>query len=249
MFGLGTQRVEEELARKFPDARLERMDTDTMRRSSDYLAALQRFGAGETQVLLGTQMIAKGLDFPHVKLVGVISADTALHLPDFRAAERTFQLITQVAGRAGRAEDGKAPSRVIVQTFTPEDQSILLAAAHDYPGFARHELEVRTRDGLPPAGRMARIVCRDRDPLVAQARATELRAHLDEANAMLGQPLRLRGPMTCPISRIASFHRRQVLLFAKDARSLQKVLGALRQARLLKSDAHTAVDVDPVNLL
>ncbi|NJL32194.1 MAG: primosomal protein N', partial [Phycisphaerales bacterium] len=228
---------------------------DTMRRSGDYLAALQRFGEGKTQVLLGTQMIAKGLDFPRVKLVGVISADTALHLPDFRAAERTFQLIAQVAGRAGRAEDGQFPSRVIVQTFTPEDHTIQSASQHDYQGFVERELAMRSRDGLPPIGRMARIVCRDPDNLKAKAHATELRAQLDEANALInalpqGSPaVRLRGPMPCPVSRVADFFRWQILMFAGDALSLQKVLGLLRQAGLLKSDARTAVDVDPVQLL
>ncbi len=249
VFGLGTQRVEEELSRKFPELTFQRMDGDTMRNSSDYLAALERFGSGQAQVLLGTQMIAKGLDFPNVKLVGVISADTALHLPDFRAAERTFQLIAQVAGRAGRAADGEATSRVIVQTFTPEDEAIQQAAKHDYQGFARRELLIRQRDGLPPVGRMARIVCRDLDHLQAKARASELRLHLDAANESLGKVVRVRGPMTCPISRIANYHRWQLLLQGPDALSLQKLLGALRHAKLLKSDTHTAVDVDPVSLL
>ena len=133
LFGLGTQRVEEELARKFPELRFARVDSDTMRNSRDYEALLARFAKGEVQVLLGTQMIAKGLDYPNVTLVGVISGDTALSLPDFRASERTFQLITQVAGRAGRGDN---PGRVILQTFQPDDPTILAAIRHDYVKFA-----------------------------------------------------------------------------------------------------------------
>jgi primosomal protein N' (replication factor Y) len=137
IFGLGTQKVEEEIIQKFPGVRVARMDSDTMRNARDYQRTLDGFRAGEIDVLLGTQMIAKGLDFPGVRLVGVISADTALHLPDFRASERTFQLISQVAGRSGRSEH---PGRVVVQTFSPDDPAIILAAAHDYETFAHREI-------------------------------------------------------------------------------------------------------------
>src|SRR5438270_7894677 len=140
LFGLGTQRVEEELSRKFPDLKYARVDSDSMHGSKDYETLLAKFGRGEIQVMLGTQMIAKGLDYPNVTLVGVISGDTALALPDFRAAERTFQLITQVAGRAGR---GDAPGRVVLQTFNPEDRTIQAAIQQDFTGFAKEELEQR----------------------------------------------------------------------------------------------------------
>jgi primosomal protein N' (replication factor Y) len=137
LFGLGTQRVEEEMKRKFPEIAFARVDSDTMRSGKDYEALLARFARKEIQVLLGTQMIAKGLDYPNVTLVGVISGDTALALPDFRAAERTFQLITQVAGRAGR---GDLPGRVVLQTFLPDDPAIQFAIKQDFVGFAEREL-------------------------------------------------------------------------------------------------------------
>ncbi|MCL2006232.1 MAG: primosomal protein N' [Planctomycetaceae bacterium] len=155
--GFGTQKLEEEVKTRFPDASVLRMDTDTMQRPGAHEQALSRFRSGEVKILLGTQMIAKGLDFPNVLLVGVINADTALHFPDFRAAERTFHLITQVAGRTGRGERG---GRVIVQTFQPDHPAILAAAKHDYDAFVQQELPVREMLGYPPYGRMIRIVVR-----------------------------------------------------------------------------------------
>lgn len=251
VFGLGTQRVEEELQGKLPGVKLARMDSDTMRTGRDYHETLERFRKGDLQLLVGTQMIAKGLDFPNVQLVGVISGDTALHMPDFRAAERTFQLIAQVAGRSGRSSKG---GRVIVQTFSPDDPAIVLAARHDYVGFATRELQVRESVGLPPTTRMARIVIRDKDLPTCIAKARELVTHLSETNQRLDLNVRLRGPSACPIARIANFHRQQIELIGpppanEAAARIQKLLTALRNARLLISDAHTAVDVDPVALL
>jgi primosomal protein N' (replication factor Y) len=245
-FGLGTQRVEEEITRKFPDITPLRMDSDTMQRGADYHEALEKFRHGEVRVLVGTQMIAKGLDFPNVRLVGVISADSALHMPDFRAAERTFQLVAQVAGRAGR---GTEPGLVIVQSFNATDPAITLAAQHDYETFARRELELRAGSGLPPITRMARIVVRDRDHAKGFAHTQELATHLHAANTQLGGKVRVRGPMACPIARIAGYHRHQVELIAPDAGLIQTLLTALRNAKLLRSDHQTAVDVDPVAML
>ncbi len=245
-FGLGTQRVEEEIERKFPDATWARMDSDTMRTGHDYHATLARFRRGALDILIGTQMIAKGLDFPNVRLVGVISADTALHMPDFRAAERSFQLIAQVSGRAGRGADS---GQVIVQTFCPDDPTIRLAADHDYRGFAERELTFREQVGLPPITRMARVVCRDKDLVACVEQAKLLAEALSVANDELSTGVRMRGPSPCPIARIAEFHRQQIELIAPDAGRLQKLMTALRNARLLKSDARTAVDVDPVSLL
>jgi len=258
VFGLGTQRVEEELARKFPDLRTIRMDADTMRGSArTYHDALESFRHGEVDVLLGTQMIAKGLDFPNVKLVGVISADTALHLPDFRAAERTFQLIAQVTGRAGRATgtqpgDTSGGDLAIVQTFNPHDPTITLACQHDYPGFATRELELRRPVSLPPVGRMARIVLRHTDQAKAHAAAEQLADRLAEHREQLGSPVKLRGPSPCPLSRLGDHFRLQVELLAPPpnaAASLQKLLTAARNAGHVRSDTHMAVDVDPTHLL
>jgi len=246
-FGLGTQRVEEELQRIAPEARAARMDSDVMRHARDYYDTLERFRLGELNVLVSTQMIAKGLDFPNVRLVGIISADTALHLPDFRAGERTFQLISQVAGRAGRASE---PGVVIVQTFSPEDPVIKLAAQHDYEGFAERELVLRRSVQLPPITRMARLVVRDRDQMKCVEHAKKLFAALGTFNRdLLNESVRLRGPAPCPIARIGGYHRWQIELLAPEAATLQKLLTALRNARMLKSDAHTAVDVDPVALM
>ena len=246
VFGLGTQRVEEELAKKFPGTRVLRMDSDAMRTGKDYHDSLEAFRRGEVDILLGTQMIAKGLDFPGVRLVGVISADTALHMPDFRASERTFQLVSQVAGRAGR---GEHPGVVVVQTFNPNDPAILFAAQHDYAGFAARELMLRRDVGLPPITRMARVVVRNEDLVACTQEAKQLAAQLHAGNATLASPVRIRGPMPCPIARIAGFHRQQIELLAPDAASIQKLLTALRNAKLLVSDSRTAVDVDPVWLL
>lgn len=252
VFGLGVQRVEEELFRKFPDHlssdTLLRMDSDTMRTGQDYFESLQRFRRGQIKVLVGTQMIAKGLDFPNVRVVGVISGDTSLNMPDFRAAERTFQLIAQVAGRAGRAGESAAAC-VIVQTFNPDDEAINDAAKHDFVGFATKEMAIRIEAKLPPASRMARIVVRDCDHATSVELASELAGHLEHFNTQQGSHVQIRGPAACPIARVAEFYRMQIELTAPDAATLQKLMTALRNAKVLKSDAATAVDVDPVDLL
>ena len=179
-------------------------------------------------------------------MVGVISGDTALHLPDFRAAERTFQLIAQVAGRAGRGEKAGV---VVVQTFNPEDPSIVLASKHDYDSFAARELQLRHEVNLPPVSRMARVVCRDLDHVKCVTAARELADHLNQANQTLGNLVRVRGPMPCPVARIGGFHRQQVEMLAPDAATMQKLLTMVRNAKKLRSDGHMAVDVDPVSLM
>ncbi|MHC4948965.1 MAG: replication restart helicase PriA [Planctomycetota bacterium] len=246
-FGLGTQRVEEDLAARFPalagDGGMQRVDSDTMRTAADFHDALGRFGRGELRLLVGTQMIAKGLDFPDLQLVGVINADTALHLPDFRATERTFQLVSQVAGRTGR---GRAPGLVIVQTFDPESPAIRLAAAHDYRGFADAELADRRRCGLPPARRMTRIVVRDPDAARAATRGRQL---ADALRSLAPPGTEVLGPGPCPIARIAGRHRHQVELLAPDGSTMQRLLAAARDAALVRSSADMAVDVDPLTLM
>jgi len=272
LFGLGTQRVEEELQKKFPDLKYARVDSDTMHSARDYEELLGRFGRGEIQVMLGTQMIAKGLDYPNVTLVGVISGDTALALPDFRAAERTFQLITQVAGRAGR---GDAPGRVVLQTFLPDDPTIQAALRQDFIGFAKGELAHRKDTGLPPFGRMARIVLRDQDQDALHKRAEVLAGKALEAiehvlaamvaraertkddggttkpgvEAARPSPIQLKGPMPCAIAKIAGYYRTQIVLQSPRADTIQRVLNLLREADLLAANDRIAVDVDPVSLL
>ena len=246
LFGLGTQRVEEELARKFPELKFARVDSDTMRSSRDYADTLDRFGRGEIQVMLGTQMIAKGLDYPNVTLVGVVSGDTALALPDFRAAERTFQLITQVAGRAGR---GDAPGRVVLQTFMPDDPTIRAAIKQDYVGFARTELASRKEVGLPPFTRMVRIILRDQEQEKLIKYSEDLAAEIVEAAAPEGAAVRIKGPMPCPINRIAGYFRNQIVLQSPEAARLQRILARVREKGGLAKTERIAVDVDPVSLL
>lgn len=249
LLGFGTQRLEEELEGKFPELvegeTMLRLDADTMRKGSDYFRALDRFARGEVRVLLGTQMIAKGLDFPNVQLIGVVNGDTAMHLPDFRASERTFQLVSQVAGRAGRSE-ASSRAKVIVQTWNPQDPALLCAASHDYRAFAAQELESRCRSGLPPSKRMARVVVRDRDPAKAERSAREIfhaaRAHAERA-------VRVCTASPCPISRIGDHYRWSVDFIGDTPGAIQRVLTALRNDGLVKSDATTAVDVDPISLL
>jgi primosomal protein N' (replication factor Y) len=253
LFGLGTQRVEEELAKKFDGLRYARVDSDSMRSARDYEALLSRFARGELQLMLGTQMIAKGLDYPNVTLVGVISGDTALALPDFRAAERTFQLITQVAGRAGRGDN---PGRVVLQTFLPEDPTIQAAIKQDFTNFARTELQHRQEVGLPPFTRMVRIIVRDQEQDKLHERSEELGAKvaqcvgLASTSGSSGQPaIQVKGPMPCAINRIAGYYRNQIVLTSPRAELLQRTLGLLREQGHLATSDRIAVDVDPVSLL
>lgn len=248
-FGGGTQRAEDEIVRKFGSLgiaegiTLLRLDSDTMKSARDYHDALSRFSRGDVRVLLGTQMIAKGLDVPNVRLVGVLDADTALSIPDFRATERTFQLVSQVAGRAGR---GQQPGLVLIQTYEPEHPAIVLAARHDYTAFAESELAIRARAALPPTRRMARIVCRDpelrRATEAAEAVATALREVGDTT-------LEVRRPVACAVARIAGQHRIGVDAFSPSAGQLQRALAHARSLGLIRSDARTAVDIDPVALM
>jgi primosomal protein N' (replication factor Y) (superfamily II helicase) len=246
IFGLGVQRVEEDLTLAFPQLvesrNMLRIDSDSMHGSRAFHEALRRFGEGEIKVLIGTQMIAKGLDFPGVRLVGVINADTSINLPDFRAAERTFQLVNQVAGRCGRGADA---GLTIVQTFNPHTPAIQLAARHDYEEFARLELESRRRSGLPPITRMVRFVVRDEDHVECVRRAKTLADGL----RAIDSGSRIRGPAPCPISRIADKHRQQVEVIAPTAAAIQALLASARTAGLIRSGADLAIDVDPVALL
>lgn len=245
LFGLGTQRVEEELEMKLPGITFARVDSDTMHQAHDYERVLGNFGDGKIQLLMGTQMIAKGLDFPNVTLVGVISGDTALALPDFRAAERTFQLLTQVSGRAGR---GEKPGTVILQSYMPDDLTIRDAITQNYARFAARELESRHSAELPPFTRMVRIVLRDTDEKKLDALADGIYAQL-KATAPAIPDLHLQEPFECAISRIAGHFRKQIVMHASKAGSLQQILAVLRKEGDLMRGDRIAIDVDPVSLL
>jgi primosomal protein N' (replication factor Y) len=240
--GAGTQSVEDEVRSLFPNAVVARMDSDAMATAADYEATLGRFARGEVDVLVGTQMIAKGLHFPRVRLAAVVDADAALSMPDFRAAERTFALVEQVAGRAGRGDEG---GEVVVQTSLPEEPAIRLAAAHDYEAFAAGELEDRRARGHPPWARLLRVVVRAADARAAHDRATEVVRAL-EAAAVPGA--RWMGPATPPVARVAGRHRRQVLVQAPDARGVARALAAVRAMPRGRKGVDEQWDVDPVDL-
>ena len=244
--GTGTERIEHEVARLFPDHTAIRMDSDTTRVRRSHEQKLGDFHSGRADILIGTQMVAKGLDFPNVTTVGVINADVALHLPDFRSRERTFQLLAQVAGRAGR---GPAGGRVVVQTFMPEDPSIQAAARHDYERFAAEELRHRRELRYPPYGRMVRIICRGRKRERIEAYMGDLGVALRRLCAEAADGSQVLGPAPAPVARIRGRHRCHLMLKCPDARSVRAIL---QQAKgLLKgpSGAKVLVDVDPLSML
>lgn len=245
MIGLGSQRLEEELLTKFPEARTARIDSDTMA-GKNYYQILKQFGQGEIDILAGTQMLAKGLHFPNVTLVGIISADTSLFLPDFRANERTFQLISQVAGRAGRSEKN---GTVFIQTVLPDQPAIQFAKAHDFEGFALEELKLRRECNLPPFWRMAKIVLRDETFERLESAANTLRQRIDHTLAAKGIQATVRGPMEPVISRIQRSHRLQILIQAPTPAALQALFTSLRYQPPIKPNVKTVIDIDPVNVL
>ena len=245
LLGLGSQRLEEELAKKFPDARVARVDSDSMQ-AADYYRVLDDFSNGRIDILAGTQMLAKGLHFPNVTLVGIISADTSLAIPDFRANERTFQLISQVAGRAGRSEKKGV---VFVQTFLPEQPAIRYAARCDYKGFVAAELQHREECNLPPFWRLALIVMRDEKFDRLTAACCAMREKVDGIVARGRMQVTVRGPMPAAISRIQRFHRMQIIIQAPEADVLQHFFGHLRASGPVRPEVKVAVDIDPVNLL
>lgn len=244
--GLGTQKLEAEVKARFRGVPVARMDADTMRRPGSHEVALDAFRKGETRILLGTQMIAKGLDFPNVTLVGVVSADSALNLPDFRAAERTFQLVTQVAGRTGRSERG---GRVVVQTFDPDHPAIQAAARHDYLKFARHELPGRESLGYPPYGTMARIIARGGAEKLVAAYLEQVTGKVREAAEAIGTKVRFLGPAPAPITRLRGEFRYHVQMLATDGMALREALRKGWQPIPLPEGVRSIVDIDPSDML
>jgi primosomal protein N' (replication factor Y) (superfamily II helicase) len=244
--GLGTERLEQEVRGRFPNVGVLRMDSDTMRKPGSHEEALDRFRSGEAQILLGTQMIAKGLDFPNVMLVGVVNADTALHFPDFRASERTFQIVTQVAGRTGRGERG---GRVLVQTFSPDHPAILAAMKHDYEAFARYELPIREEFGYPPYRELIRVIVRGesqpRSAEFAEAMAESLRSAL----LPLDDNLRVLGPAPCPLAKLRNQYRFHALISSRDFGPLRKKIREVLASLPQTDEIQWAADVDPQDLL
>ncbi|WP_316274681.1 primosomal protein N' [Bacillus halotolerans] len=217
-FGTGTQRVEEELTKVLPHARVIRMDVDTTSRKGAHEKLLSAFGEGKADILLGTQMIAKGLDFPNVTLVGVLSADTTLHIPDFRSAEKTFQLLTQVSGRAGRHEK---PGNVIIQTYTPSHYSIQLTKTHDYETFYQQEMAHRREQSYPPYYYLALVTVSHEEVAKAAVTAEKI-AHFLKANC--GADTKILGPSASPIARIKDRYRYQCVIKYKQEIQISALL-------------------------
>ncbi|MEX2118292.1 MAG: primosomal protein N' [Pirellulales bacterium] len=244
--GLGTQRLEAEVRARFGDYPCLRMDTDTMQAPGSHARALEAFRSGQVRILLGTQMIAKGLDYPNVTLVGVINADTALHLPDFRAAERTFQLLVQVAGRTGRGPKG---GRVLVQTFNPDHAAIRSALKHDYQEFASRELPSREKLGYPPFGRMVRLVIRGPVQPVVRQFTEQIAARLDAALAALGVEARLLGPAPAPIAKLRGRFRFQLQVQSERDEEVRRAVRAVTAELKPPNEVQWIVDVDPLDML
>ena len=241
--GLGTQRVEEAVRRVLPRARIERMDTDAMSKKNRFREVLSLFRAGKIDVLVGTQMIGKGLDFPNVTLVGLIDADISMHLPDFRANERTFQLLVQVAGRAGR---GDRAGEVIVQTFTPQAEAIQFSRHADFEGFAEAELKLRKDFRYPPYRHLIHHLFRGPNPEKLKFFAEQW-ARLVEKE--LGEKVELRGPSPSPIEKIKDEYRWQLWYFTSSVTKVVPELARLRAGFAWPDDITQVIDVDPMSLL
>ncbi|MCL4862712.1 MAG: primosomal protein N', partial [Caldilineaceae bacterium] len=239
-FGAGTQRIEEYIRQIAPRARLLRWDADTTGGKGSHDAILQRFAAHEADVLVGTQMIAKGLDLPLVTLVGVVAADVGLFLPDFRSGERTFQLLTQVAGRAGRSAHG---GRVVIQSYRPEHYAIQAAAQHDYRSFYRREIAFREEHGYPPVKRLARLVYWDKKLEKAQAACEQMASTLRQRASLLGlegDAMTILGPAPAFFARHRGYYRWQLLVRAPDPSRLLRGLAIPFGWR---------IDIDPMSIL
>jgi len=242
--GMGSEKVEEELHRAFPAARIARLDRDTVTGKRHYETILQEFREGNYDILVGTQMIAKGHDIPNVTLVGVVSADVGLGMPDFRAAERTFQLLTQVAGRAGR---GTVPGIVLIQTINPDHYAVRMAAAQDYQAFYEKELHFRRMMHYPPFSAMANVLVRAEKKEVAMRMSSELALLLSPPP----EKLKIMGPAEAPVPRLKNEYRYQFLIKASSRKSLSELLQNVRSFALQHKWGATAlvIDVDPLTLM
>ena len=241
--GLGTERIERVVARRFPEVPLARMDSDTMTHRRAYERVLGAFRRGEIGILVGTQMLAKGLDFPNVTVVGVVNADVSLHVPDFRSAERTFQLLAQVAGRTGRGPKG---GRVVVQTFRPHHYAVRAAQHHDYLSFATQELNYRRELHYPPFSRLARVLVEGAREEAVREKARDLAQRIRPAAEGLGAEL--LGPVPAPIAQLRGRFRWHLLLKAPRTDTIHLVLEPVRSEVGHKRVAVT-IDVDPTSLL
>ena len=220
------------------------MDSDTLKKKEDYKKILTEFRLGKIDILIGTQMIAKGLHFPNVTLVGIIYADLSLHMPDFRAGERTFQLLTQVAGRAGR---GEVEGDVYVQSFTPFHAAIQFARRHDYLGFYEQEMEFRKETGYPPTSRMAMITLKGKNEEKLKLSGSHLRKVIEGVAGEITD-LTLSGPAPAPLERAENFYRYQIMLKTNRMSQLSHRLAEITQGTKLPEGVQTIIDIDPVSM-
>jgi primosomal protein N' (replication factor Y) len=239
--GWGTQKVEQDVRQLFPQARIDRLDLDKTRRRGYLQKVLTSMQQGKTDILIGTQMVAKGLDFPQVSLVGIINADGMLGIPDYRAGERAFQLLVQAAGRAGR---GPIPGQVIIQTFQPDHPIIRMALRQDYHGFYNEEISLRKSLGYPPFSSILRIEISSKLQKQAEKTAAILKQLIDERLDSVEDDIQILGPAPCPIWRLRKRFRMQIILKAESWELLQSLGNYLLRCRW-DSDVRVVFDMDP----
>ena len=245
-FGAGTEQVEEKCAELFPGVVIDRLDLDSVKKKGQLESVLKRFGEGKTDILVGTQLVAKGLDFANVGLVGIISADTTLNIPDFRSSERTFQLMTQAAGRSGRGDE---PGKVIIQTYSPDAPALIFASRHDYRGFYEHEISVRSAAGYPPFSDIYQLVTADENDALAYESAERcakwLRKKLPSAAVL--------GPAPGVLVKTAGMFRYQILIKspAGNRRTVSAAVTQLREkyAQQKGVAALLTLDINPYSLI
>ncbi|MEQ8199860.1 MAG: primosomal protein N' [Syntrophomonadaceae bacterium] len=245
LIGAGTQRIEEHIRTVFPQAVVARLDVDSSRRKGAQKSILDRMRSGQIDILVGTQMVAKGLDFPNVSLVGVIDADGMLSLPDFRAGERCFQLLVQAAGRAGRS---KSQGEVVIQTFNPDHPIISLAANHDFQGFYEYETNLRRRLNYPPFTRLLRLVISGEDETAVQNAAVAASHFIEERIDASEADITVIGPASCPIAKVRNRYRHQLMVKCRDLALLRSV-AAYIMARPPSKNVKIDIDFDPVSTL
>jgi len=246
LLGRGTERVEEEVKELFPEARVSRMDRDSTKGKGGHARVLKELEDGSVDILIGTQMIAKGHDFPGVTLVGVLSADASLNLPDFRSSERTFQLVTQVMGRAGR---GDKPGRVLVQTLAPEHYALTHAVGHDFEGFYEQEIAFREDVGYPPFAHLASLTISSINAGQAESSSSEAAGLLRKIKRDCRLRVEILGPVTAPLGKVRGRFRWQILLKGRDRSELHRILFHFRAGYSHPSTVRLVVDVDPIEML
>jgi len=243
--GAGTQRVEEEIRRFFPEAKIERLDIDSSRRKGVQKSILDRMKRQEIDILIGTQMVAKGLDFPDVSLVGIVDADSMLNLPDFRSGERCFQLLVQAAGRAGRSH---AEGEVVIQTFNPDDPVIKMAAGQDYRSFYKHEIRLRKLLKYPPFTHLLRIVFSAEGEAIVETGAEYTAQYIADIIDASEEEVIILGPAPCPINKIRNRFRYQLIVKC-DSLDLLRSIAAYIIARVAPKNVKIDVDFNPITTL